>query len=219
MAKRRKPPNNPLIGTYRTGKPYAHKTLPAEPLDRSEVEALLAKCSNRAPTGVRNRALIVLLWRGGLRISEALGLLPKDLDPDKGTVRVLHGKGDKSRTIGLDAGAWSVVQRWVDKRAGLKINGRRRLFCTLDGSPLQGAYVRNMLKRLAAKAGIDKRVHPHGLRHTHACELREEGVDIGIISRQLGHSSTATTARYLDHIAPQVVIETMRAREWKPGKG
>jgi integrase len=72
-----------------------------------------------------------------------------------------------------------------------------------------------MLKRLADKAGIEKRVHPHGLRHTHACELRQEGVDIGIISKQLGHSSTATTARYLDHIAPQAVIDIMRAREWK----
>ena len=69
--------------------------------------------------------------------------------------------------------------------------------------------------RLAKKAGIEKRVHPHGLRHTHAAELREEGVDIAIISRQLGHSSIATTARYLDHIAPQTVIDTVRAREWE----
>ena len=221
MAKRRKPLNNPGIGTYRKGKPYAHKgkgALPAEPLDQSEVEALLKACSRRAPTGIRNAALIVLLWRGGLRISEALGLFPKDLDPVKGTIRVLRGKGGKSRLIGLDPGAWSILQRWLDKRADLKINGRRRVFCTLDGSPLHDAYVRNMLKRLAQKAGIEKRVHPHGLRHTHACELRHEGVDIGIISRQLGHSSTATTARYLDHIAPEAVIDVMRAREWNEPK-
>ena len=222
MAKRRKQLNNPQIGTYRRGVPYSHKgkgALPAEPLDQSEIEALLKACSNRAPSGIRNRALIVLLWRGGLRISEALGLFPKDLSPDKGTIRVLRGKGGKSRIIGLDAGAWSIIQRWIDRRADLKINGRRRLFCTLDGSPLQAAHFRNTLKRLASKAGIEKRVHPHGLRHSHACELRQEGIDIGIISRQLGHSSTATTARYLDHVAPQAVIDTMRAREWKVTTG
>ena len=58
-------------------------------------------------------------------------------------------------------------------------------------------------------------VYFHGLRHTHASELRAEGVDIGIISKQLGHRSIATTARYLDHIAPQQVIETMRTRVWQ----
>jgi len=60
-----------------------------------------------------------------------------------------------------------------------------------------------MLKRLGTRAGIDKRVQAHGLRHTHAAQLRIEGVDIAIISRQLGHSSIATTARYLDHLAPR----------------
>ncbi len=76
------------------------------------------------------------------------------------------------------------------------------------------AYIRVMLKRLAARAGIDKRVHAHGLRHTHAAQLRAEGVDIAIISRQLGHASINTTARYLDHIAPRAVIEAMRSRTW-----
>jgi len=80
------------------------------------------------------------------------------------------------------------------------------------------AYVRVMLKRLGARAGIDKRVHAHGLRHTHAAQLRAEGVDIAIISRQLGHSSIATTARYLDHIAPTAVIEAMRRRGWNEGQ-
>ena len=68
--------------------------------------------------------------------------------------------------------------------------------------------------RLAARAGIDKRVHAHGLRHTHAAQLRAEGVDIAIISRQLGHASITTTARYLDHLAPRAVIEAMRRRTW-----
>ena len=74
--------------------------------------------------------------------------------------------------------------------------------------------MRVLIPRLARAAGIPKRVHAHGLRHTHAAELRAEGVDIGIISRQLGHRSIATTATYLDHIAPVAVTEAMRGRSW-----
>jgi site-specific recombinase XerD len=205
------------VGSWNKGRRSRNrgKTLPPEPLYRGEVEALIKTCSNRAPTGIRNRALIVVLWRAGVRISEALAMLPKDLDPKECSIRVLNGKGKKHRVVGLDPGAWAIVQRWLDKRHELKIHGRCRLFCTLEGKPLQAAYVRNLLPRLAKKAGIEKRVHPHGLRHTHACELRAEGVDIGIISRQLGHKSTATTAKYLDHIAPHLVVQAIKAREWK----
>ena len=99
-----------------------------------EVRALIKACSNRAPTGIRNRALLVLLYRGGLRVSEALRLYPKDLDRDAGTVTVLVGKGGKRRTIGLDPGAFAVVERWLDKRAALGINGLAPLLCTLRGS-------------------------------------------------------------------------------------
>ena len=69
-------------------------------------------------------------------------------------------------------------------------------------------------RHAARKAGIAKRVHAHGFRHTHAAQLREEGVDIGIISKQLGHRSIATTARYLDHIAPVAVVQAMRGKRW-----
>jgi integrase/recombinase XerD len=68
----------------------------------------MGACSKRAPTGIRNRALIAMLYRGQLRIGEALALKPKDLDRKAGTVRVLHGKGDKSRTVGLDDGAGAI---------------------------------------------------------------------------------------------------------------
>jgi integrase len=67
---------------------------------------------------------------------------------------------------------------------------------------------------LGRLAGITRRVHAHGLRHTMASELREEGLDIGIISKQLGHRSITTTARYLDHIAPLAVLQAMAKREW-----
>jgi len=76
------------------------------------------------------------------------------------------------------------------------------------------AYVRVMNKRLAARAGIDKRVHAHGLRHTHAAQLSAEGVDIAIVSRQLSLASITTTARYLNHLALRAVIKAMPSRSW-----
>ena len=92
--------------------------------------------------------------------------------------------------------------------------GRHPVFCTLHGQPMAAAYIRRLLKRLATRAGIDKRVHAHGFRHTHAAQLRAEGVDLAVISRQLGHASLTTTAIYLDHLAPKAVIDAMRKRSW-----
>lgn len=70
------------------------------------------------------------------------------------------------------------------------------------------------MKRLARKGGVDKRVHAHGLRHTHAFELSYEGKPINVISKQLGHSSSAVTARYIDHVAPADVLAMGRGRAW-----
>lgn len=188
--------------------------LPAEPLTQDEVKSLLQTCSKRALTGIRNQALIVMLYRGGTRISEALALLPKDLNAQAGTVRILHGKGDKARVVGLDAGAWAILQLWLDRRAAAGISSRAPVFCTLQGKSMKTAYVRKLLPRLARKAGIERRVHAHGLRHTHAFELACEGTPIHIIQSQLGHSNTATTARYISHLNPSTVIETMKSRPW-----
>ena len=135
------------------------RTLPPEPLTPEEVKALIRACSKRAITGVRNQALIVVLYRAGLRISEALALMPKDLDAKGGMMRVLHGKGDKARVVGLDAGAWAILALWLDRRAAAGINSRAPVFCTLKGRPIKSAYIRTLLPRLAHKAGIDKRVH------------------------------------------------------------
>ena len=91
-----------------------------------------------------------------MRIAEALALRPKDLDPAKGTIRVLRGKGSKARTIGMDPEAWAILQRWIDRRTQLGVNGHHPLTCTLKGQPLKTAYVRSLLPRLARKAGIEK---------------------------------------------------------------
>ncbi len=194
------------------------RRLPVETLTTEEVDKLLAACNPKAPSGVRNRALIAVLYRAGLRIGEALALKPKDLDEKAGTVRVLHGKGDRARTAGMDKAGFAFVSLWLLVRRRLGIRDASPLFCQITkgrrGLAISDQYVRHLLPRLAARAGIGKRVHAHGLRHTHASELRAEGKDMGVISRQLGHSSIATTARYLDHVAPQAVIDAARTRRW-----
>jgi site-specific recombinase XerD len=204
--------NEPADGGRRIRR-KPRRRFPPEVLTPIEFAAMLSACSSR-PTGVRNRALLVTLYRSGLRITEALSLLPKDLDAVNGSIRILNGKGGKSRTVGMDPAAWDYVNHWLVHRHERGISNHAPLFCMLDGRPLSSSCVRLLFHRLGHAAGIAKRVHPHGLRHTHAAELRSEGIDIGIISKQLGHTSIATTARYLDHIAPVAVISVLRQRTW-----
>ena len=93
------------------------QTFPPEPLTPAEVRALLDQCSRRAPTGIRNRALIMLLYRSGLRISEALALQPASVDLVRHTARVLHGKGNKATVRGFHPSADDALARWLDRRA------------------------------------------------------------------------------------------------------
>lgn len=184
---------------------------PSEVLSVEEARRLVLAPSGCAPTGVRNRGLLAVMYGAGLRLGEVLALRPSDVDVDAGSIRVLHGKGDRARTAGIDAGALVHVVRWLDARRGLGVRGRV-LFCTLDGGPLQARYVRAMVGRAAVRAGIDKRVHPHGLRHTHAVELECGGLLVSEIQQQLGHSSLNTTAIYLSHISPSVRVAKIHSR-------
>lgn len=186
----------------------------AEVLTSEELQQILDRC-NDGDTGKRNRALIVIGWRSGLRITEALSLTPANLDERQQTVRVLHGKGDKSRTVGLDAQSWSVVKTWIDARSLLRgITDQSPLFCTLSGGRVSDRYVRELLPRLAKQCGITKRCHFHGLRHTMAFELASEGVPVHLIQQQLGHSNLAVTSRYIAHLNPAETINRMKGRAW-----
>jgi integrase/recombinase XerD len=192
---------------------------PPEPLSVAEVRSLLAACGGGSLSAVRNHALLVLLWRCGLRCAEALALRESDIDFAAHTVRVLHGKGRRARTVGIDDAALAAVGVWAGARSAAGIDGGP-LFCRLHGqlgAPLSPRYVRAEIKRLAGRAGIRHRVHCHGLRHTMAVELRREGWPIPEISRQLGHSSIATTQIYVDHLFPAEVIDRARARSWGLG--
>jgi len=199
----------------RKRRPKPQRRFPPEVLSDREITALIGACKDDTPAGLRNRALIAILYRAGLRITEALALRPIDLDPRNGAIRILHAKGGRSRTVGMDAVGFEILDRWLQARSSLPVGDGDALFCLVNGKPMASCYVRVFLPRIAKKAGILRRVHAHGLRHTHAAELRGEGVDIGVISKQLGHRSIATTARYLDHIAPWDVVRAMRGRKWR----
>jgi site-specific recombinase XerD len=188
--------------------------LDADLLSGAEVERLMRCCSRRAPTGVRNRALIAVMWRCGLRIGEALALRAKDVDLDAGTLVVQRGKGGKRRVVGVDAGTAALVGRWLEVRRRRGLSGP--LFCTLRGRPMDQSYVRHLLPRLARRAGVERRVHAHGLRHAFAVDMVRSGAPLYVVRDALGHSSVATTQVYLSRVGAHEAVEAMRAREWEP---
>ena len=138
------------------------------------------------------------------------------VDLELGVARAAEGppRGDKSRTVGVDEQTAALLARWLDRRRRLSPGARATVFCTLDGGRIDPSYVRHLLRRLAAKADLDRRVHAHGLRHTYAAELARERTPINVIRDALGHTSLAVTDRYLRDVAPMHVIDTIRARRW-----
>jgi integrase/recombinase XerD len=176
------------------------RKFPAEALTPAEAAAVIGACSLRAPTGVRNRALLTLLHRSGLRVNEALAIRPADVNLAKHSIRILDTKSGKAQTRGFHPSADDALARWIDVRKARRVANSASLFCTLTGGPVSAEYVRGMLRRMAKRAGIDKRVTPHTFRHTFAAELEAAGMPVTTISKLLGHSSVAVTARYLDHL-------------------
>ena len=160
------------------GRPSANrgKTYPVEILTPDEVRGLAAQCSVTSSRGIRHRALIVLLYRTGLRISEALALAVGDVDLDVGSVLVRSGLGGRRRTVGIDRGANPHVAAWIDRRRTLGIPDTAPLLCTLASGPMRKSEVSATLRLLARKAGITKRVHTLRFRHTHAYELNRRCV-------------------------------------------
>jgi site-specific recombinase XerD len=185
---------------------------PADPPTVEEIIAVMRQTPDDRH-GARVRALIVVLWRGGLRIQEALALGERDLDPRRGSLLVRCGKGGRRREIGMDAWGWEQLQPWLGARVELPIGP---LFCVIDGPTRRRAWssagVRAEFRRLAAEAGVRRRVAPHQLRHAHAVELAREGVALNVIQRQLGHANLGTTSIYLQGIDTEEIIATVHAR-------
>jgi site-specific recombinase XerD len=190
-------------------------TYPPESYTRDECMALLDACGDTL-AGKRHRALIITLWRTGLRLSEALALEPQNIDFDAQTIRVLHGKGNKARTVGFDGRTGHELRVWLTaRRRWLGDNGvDAPVFCTRQGGRMRTNQVRQMMPILAKRSGVKKRVHAHGFRHTFAVELSQEGVPVYDIQRLLGHTSLATTEIYLKSLSPEAALKAVRGREW-----
>jgi len=179
---------------------------------REEIESLLRACGP-SKSGRRNRILVLVLWRTGMRIAEALALRGSDLDRSTWTLRVRAGKGDKSRTMPLGAEAWDMLSSWLVDRVTRWPNPQGFLFVTRHGTAIDPAYIRQLLPRLARKAGLDKRGHAHAFRHTYASELSREGKNPVKIKKLLGHESLKTTDTYLSEVGTSAeLIELIRDR-------
>jgi len=175
-------------------------------LTQEEVERLLAAPDTTTPEGVRDRALVELLYATGLRVSELAALTVASVDIDRG-ILFCTGKGSKQRRVPIGRSAVEWLQRYQAARRVL-LSGResQRLFVGYLGAPVTRQNVWAMLKRHAAKAQI-RGVTPHVLRHSFATHLLESGVDIRIIQVLLGHNSLSTTARYT-HVATTTIAKT-----------
>ena len=185
------------------------------PPDPPTVEEIIAvmRAAGDGPEGVRLRGVIVVLWRAGLRISEALALNETDLDPERGALLVRHGKGDKRREVGMDRWAWSHLTPWLELRTGLPVG---RLFCVVRG-PTRG--------RPCAPAGSASSCTTPRSRqvcvddsHRTSCatrmrsRCRARGSRCIVIQRQLGHADLAITSRYLRGIDNTEIIQAVHQR-------
>ncbi len=163
-----------------------------------QVEALLAAPDVDTPLGLRDRALLELLYGTGARISEAIGLDVDDLDRAAGLVR-LDGKGGKQRIVPVGSYAGRAVEDYlVRARPGLVAAGRgsAALFLNARGGRLSRQSAWTVLRAAAVRAGIPGDVSPHTLRHCFATHLLDGGADVRVVQELLGHASVTTTQVY-----------------------
>jgi integrase len=159
--------------SFHQGLPPRNKGLryPPDPPTVEEIIAVMHAAGDD-PDGLRLRGTIVVLWRAGLRISEALALTETDLDPERGALLVRHGKGGKRREVGMDRWGWTQLGPWLELRTRLPVGA---LFCVLRGPtrgrPCAPAGIRGQLHGAAQAAGVRRRFAPHQLRHAHAVEM------------------------------------------------
>jgi integrase len=178
---------------FHAGRPPRNKGVryPADPPTVEDIVAVMRAAGDTAH-GRRLRALIVVLWRAGLRIHEALALSEADLDRRRGSVLVRRGKGGRRREVGMDGWAWEQLQPWTAVRLELPVGP---LLCVING-PTRGrpwsAQLRADLRETAAKACVLRRFAPHQLRHAHAVEMAHEGVPLIVIQRQPGTAISAS---------------------------
>jgi site-specific recombinase XerD len=200
---------------YLAGRPPRNKGLryPPDPPTVEEIVAVMRQAGGGAH-GARMRAFIVLLWRAGLRINEALTVTEHDLEPGAGSVLVRHGKGGRRREVGMDPWGWDHLRPWLVLRMAMPVGPLLRVIeGPTRGRPWASDAARAQLRRVAARAGVRRRFAPHQLRHAHAVELAHEGVPLNVIQRQLGHTNLGVTSIYQQGIDSAEIVATVHARK------
>jgi integrase/recombinase XerD len=176
--------------------PRATRELP-EVLTVAEIERLIAAVPQQHPMYYRDRAMLELAYGAGLRVSEWITIQTRDLLFDEGVVRV-RGKGSKERFVPVGRGAVAAIaiyQRETRSRLE-KGEGKGVLFLNARGRPLSRMGAWGVLRQCVVRAGIDKPVSPHTLRHSFATHLLEGGADLRAVQEMLGHADISTTQIY-----------------------
>ena len=181
-----------------------------EILTASEQEALLAQPNPRYLTGQRNRAMVRLMLDTGLRLSETIGLRWRDIDLNTGKVMVRQGKGAKDRTLWTGEEDLAALAEWRERQARECQGSPQAVFTTKGGGKLEPRYIQRMVKRYAAKAGIEKNISPHTLRHSFATDLYRETTNIRLTQKALGHANLGTTQIYT-HIVDEELEEALKS--------
>jgi integrase/recombinase XerD len=166
-------------------------------LNKKQIDDLLGSCDSSKPQGLRDRAMLELLYATGLRVSELCGVRVSALEMNMGVVRVI-GKGNKQRIVPVGKSAIQAVEQYLGSGRPLLLKGRGSpyLFVTNRGSAMTRQAFWQLLGRYGKKAGIFHDLTPHVLRHTFATHLLEGGADLRSLQSMLGHSDISTTQIY-----------------------
>jgi len=186
--------------TLKLDAPRQHLRTPGT-LTEAQVEALLAAPDVSSPLGLRDKAMIELMYASGLRVSELVGVLAVEVSLVDGVVRVT-GKGSKERLVpfGDEAGEW--LQRYISEARAeiLKGQGSDALFVTGRGEAMTRQMFWKIVKKYSVVAGITQHLSPHTLRHAFATHLLNHGADLRVVQMLLGHADISTTQVYT-HVA------------------
>ena len=201
--------------------PRRPKHLPRAILTRAEVETLLCQPKLDKPTGLRDRAIMETLYSTAMRRGELVELDLNDLDLERGTVRIRHGKGQKERVVPIGARAGRWVESYLAKaRPGmLRCWGQQPgVFITLNGRRLAPSHVSDMVRRYVRQAGITKQGSCHLFRHSAATQMMENGADVRVLQTLLGHGDLTATEVYT-HVTINRLLEVHRRTHPARDKG
>jgi len=146
----------------------------------------------------------------GLRLSEACSLKWNDIDLNTGKLMVRQGKGHKDRSLWIGEEDLELLRTWRERQAKDVTGNPAHIFTTLAGKEVSPRYVQAMVARLAAKAGIQKNVHPHTLRHSFATDLYRETSKIRLVQKALGHADLSTTMIYT-HVFDEELEDALKS--------